>query len=151
LDAGVVESRFTVHGLGIVLRKSERLVWLFNDARLYDLKKRSSFVGGSQGVSIRIARGVYYRVGAFSGHRVQTDNLELQSTGSLVVTDQNVYFEGLTRSLRLPIKKIVNVNGYSDGIGLVRESVNPKPPVIINLDDPWFACNLILKLGALAQ
>jgi hypothetical protein len=43
----------------------------------------------------------------------------------------------------------VSVQGYEDGIALTREAANPKP-LIFELDDPWFASNLILELGALA-
>ena len=143
LDTGVIH-QFPVESLSIMLLKDELVVWLFKNAQLYQLKSHSSYVGSSQGVSIRIARGLYYRVGAFEGHRVQTENLEFQETGELVATDHNVYFSGNKRSLRIPLQKIVSVHGYSDGIGLVREASNPKPLVFV-FDDPWFASNLILS------
>jgi hypothetical protein len=96
-------------------------------------------------------RGVYYRVGGFRGQRIQTENLEYQDTGALVVTDRNVYFSGGKKSLRIRLKKIVSVQSYSDGIGVVRESVNPRPLIFKLKDDPWFASQLILKLGSLSE
>jgi len=146
LDSGLIKPR-PIEDLSIVLVKGEVVLWVFKDVGLYELKSHTSYVGGSQGVSIRIARGVYVRGSAFKGHRVQTQALERQETGSLVVTNQNVYFSGLEKAFRINLKKIVSVHGYSDGIRLLRESANPKP-LVFTLNDPWFAANLILKLGA---
>ena len=149
LDAGIIKSHIEVAGrLSINLLMSEVVLWLFNDTELYEIKSHKSYIGRSQGVSIRIARGVYYRVGAFKGEPVQTQDLVRQDVGSLIVTNRNVYFSGPIKSMRIRLEKIVSVQGYSDGIGLTRESVNPKP-LIFKLDDPWFASNLILKVGAI--
>jgi len=74
--------------------------------------------------------------------------LERQDIGDFIVTNQHVYFSGPIKSLRIRLKKIVSIQGYSDGIRMVREAANPKP-LVIKLDDPWFASNLILRLGAI--
>lgn len=148
VDAGIINSRLKVEGLSINLFKGEVVLWLFNKVELFEIKSRTSYVGGSHGVSIRIAKGLYYRVGAFKGERVQTQDLVRQDVGSLIITNRNVYFSGPMKSLRIRLNKIVSVQGYSDGIALTRESVNPKPLTFM-LDDPWFASNLILRLGAI--
>ena len=41
----------------------EKLVQGFDSVRYLEDKVRRQYVGGPQGVSIRIVRGVYYRVG----------------------------------------------------------------------------------------
>jgi len=147
VDAGVIKPRVSVEDLSINLLKDEVVLWLFNKSELYEVKSQTTYVGGSQGISLRIARGVYYRMSAFQGQRLETENLVRQDIGSFIVTNQNVYFSGPRMSLRVHLKKIVSVQGYSDGIGIAREAANPRP-LIIKLDDPWFASNLILKLGA---
>lgn len=148
LDKGLINPRVSVDDLSINLLRGEVVLWPFNNSELYEFKPQTTYVGGSQGISLRIARGVYYRIGAFKGQRLQTEDLVRQDSGSLIVTNQNVYFSGPRKSLRLHLKKIVSVLGYADGIGIVREAANPRP-LIIKLDDPWFASNLILKLGAM--
>jgi hypothetical protein len=147
VDAGIINPRLDVEGLSINLLRGEVVLWLFDGVELHEIKSRTSYVGGSHGVSIRIVKGFYYRVGAFRGERVQTQNLVLQDIGSLIITNRNVYFSGDKKSMRIRLKKIVSVQGYSDGIAITRESVNPKP-LTFKLDDPWFASNLILRLGA---
>jgi len=53
----------------ILLRKNEVCHYEI-PASLMEQKSKTRYVGGSQGVSIRIAKGVRYRVGAFKGERV---------------------------------------------------------------------------------
>jgi hypothetical protein len=150
LEAGLIRSHIDLQASRIALQKGETAIWAFNNVELYEIKTRRQFVGASQGLSLRIARGVYYRVGGGRGEPVQSQNPEKQDMGSLVVTNQNVYFVGPLKSMRINLRKIVTVQGYSDGISLTRESSNPKP-LVFKLDDPWFAGNLILKLTALLE
>ena len=63
---GKVPQRFkTVEPLPFNFQKSESLVWAFSNVKYYEKRTRREYVGGSHGVSIRIAKGVYYRVGQF--------------------------------------------------------------------------------------
>ena len=126
VGAGIINSRLKVEGLSINLLKGEVVLWLFNNVELYEIKSHTSYVGGSHGVSIRIARGLYYRVGAFKGERVQTKDLVRQDRGSLIITDRSFYFLGPIKSMRIRLNKIVNVQGYPDGIALTRESARSK-------------------------
>jgi hypothetical protein len=75
LDAGIVQPRLQIEGLSINLRKDEVVLWLFNGTEIHELKSHTTYVGGSHGISMRIMRGLYYRVGAFKGERVQTQDL----------------------------------------------------------------------------
>ncbi len=148
LDDGKTPDRVHVQGLSIVLQKDEKIVWLFQGVQYFTIKNRTQYVGGSQGVSIRIMKGVYYRVGAMKGERVQTPEMKLEDTGELVFTNKNVVFHGSLRSTRIPLKKVVSIDPYSDGVRIIRESANPTPQIFL-LDDPWFATNLVSKLGQL--
>jgi hypothetical protein len=64
--AGKLPERIQVDGnLPFNLQKSEKLVWMFQNVNYYEEKTRTHYVGGSQGISIRIAKGLYYRTGTF--------------------------------------------------------------------------------------
>ena len=55
---GEFPERVKIEGnLPFNLQKTEKLAWLFQDVRYYEEKTRTRYVGGSQGVSIRIAKG----------------------------------------------------------------------------------------------
>jgi hypothetical protein len=68
---GKLPDRVKIEGqLPFNLQKSEKMVWLFNNVAYLEDKTRTQYVGCSKGVSIRIAKGVYYRVGAFQGQPI---------------------------------------------------------------------------------
>jgi hypothetical protein len=73
LMEGKVPSRFHPGGrLPFNFQKSEALIWVFNNVAYLEEKTRRQYVGGSHGMSFRIAKGVYYRVGSFRGRPVET-------------------------------------------------------------------------------
>lgn len=133
---------------GINLQKTEQLVWLFEDCAYLEDRVRRHYVGSSQGVSVRIMKGVYYRIGAFKGHPVErTERVEVDK-GSLALTTKNVYFMGAAKSLRIPYDKIVSFQPYSDGVGVMRDAANAKLQLFVT-GDGWFSYNLAANLARL--
>lgn len=128
------------------LQKTEKIVWVFKDVNYYEQKTRTRYVGGSQGVSIRIARGLYYRVGAFKGERVQTSETIHADTGLLGVTNKHIYFSGSSKTFRINYNKIVSFEPFSDGIGIQRDAQTAKPQSF-QTGDGWFTYNLITNLA----
>ncbi len=146
VQEGKIPERVQIQGnLSLNLKKGEKIVWLFKNVQYYEQKTSRSFVGGSHGVSIRIAKGVYYRVGAFKGQPVEkTENVH-RDTGILVVTDQHLYFAGGAKSFRVQYGKIVSIKPYADGIGIQRDAATAKPQSFI-IGDGWFINNLVSNL-----
>ena len=147
IQAGNITERVTIQGqLPILIGKNEKTIWLFNDVNYYETRTRTQYVGGSQGASIRIMKGVYYRVGAFKGERIQSDYVNHSDTGHLLITDKHLHFKGGSKAFRVPINKIISVEMLSDGIKIYKESANPRPQAF-GVDDPWFASNVISLLA----
>jgi len=119
---GIIPQRVKLDGsLSVNLKKGEKLVWAFPSSDYLEDKTRRQYVGGSQGVSIRVAKGLYYRVGAFKAQAVdRTERVQLD-TGLVAVTDKHIYFGGPVKSLRLAYAKIVSFQPFSDGIGVIRD------------------------------
>jgi hypothetical protein len=144
---GVVPQRMKFDGnLPINFLKGEQIVWAFPGSKYLEDKTRREFVGGSQGVSVRVLKGVYYRVGAFKGHAVEHTERVHVDTGWVVVTSKNIYFAGSRKSVRLPYAKIVSFQPFSDGIGIMRDTATAKPLMFIT-GDGWFTYNLITNLA----
>jgi hypothetical protein len=129
-------------GLPFSLLKTEHLIWLFTDVGYLEDQVRREYVGRSSGLSIRLAKGVYYRVGAFRGHPVtKTDRVHVD-TGLLWVTNKHLYFAGPLKSFRVRRDKIVSIMPFSDGAGIVRNAASAKPQVFVT-GDGWFTVNLL--------
>jgi hypothetical protein len=148
LGEGLIKSRIGVDDLSINLLKDETVLWLFNNCELHEIKTRAAHADEPQGISLRVARGVYVRSGAVKRLLIESERLLHRDNGSFIVTNRSVYFSGQRKSFRLHLRKIVSVRGYSDGIGIFREGINSRP-LFVRLNDPWFAGNLLLRLGAM--
>lgn len=144
---GNLPERMKIDGnLPFNLQKTEKVVWVFQNVNYYEEKSITRYVGGSQGVSIRIAKGLYYRTGAFKGERVQTSETIHADTGLLGVTDKHIYFAGPSKRFRIAYSKIVAFEPFSDGIGVQRDAQTAKPQSF-QTGDGWFTYNLITNLA----
>jgi hypothetical protein len=144
---GKIPERVSIVGsLPFNFKKNEKLVWLFKGVQYYEQKTRREFVGGSHGVSVRIVRGVYYRVGAFKGHPVEKTETVHLDTGMLGLTNEHIYFSGSAKSFRVPYDKIVTITPYSDGFGIQKDAATAKPQSFV-VGDGWFVNNLIASLS----
>ena len=147
ISAGKMPQRVTISGpIQINLQKNERIIWLFNGAQLLEDKTVRQYVGGSSGISVRVAKGFYVRSGAFRGHSVAHTERVLVDSGQVFVTDKNIYFVGPRKSVRSPYQKIVSFQPFSDGIGLIRDTANAKCQVL-KTGDGWFTFNLVTSLS----
>ena len=146
MNGNIPEGKVQIDGaLTFNLQKSEIIVWLFNDVDFFEQTTRTEFRGGSQGVSIKVAKGVYYRTGAFRGHPVKTEEMVYKGSGPMLITNKHIYFGG-PKAFRTRFDKIVSFNPYEDGIGIQKDGVTAKPQVFKNLDG-WFCYNLLSNLS----
>jgi hypothetical protein len=146
---GVVPERVQVQGsVPFNLQKSEKLVWMFPEVKYYEDRTRRQYVGGYHGVSIRIAKGLYYRVGAFKGHPVETTETVFVGSGLLGVTNRHLYFSGGGKSFRIRHDRIVSIEPYSDGVGIQRDAQTARPQVFVT-GDGWFTYNLLMNVSNL--
>lgn len=147
--SGEIPSRVTIKSgvLPFNFQKGEQLIWAFSDVEYLEDKTRREYVGRSAGVSVRIAKGVYYRTGAFRGHPIERTERVSLGRGILAVTNKHVYFSG-AKSFRIRHDKIVTCTPFSDGVGLVKDTATAKPQIFVT-GDGWFTYNLLSNVGQL--
>jgi len=146
LEKGSTSRAVITFQLPFNLMKNESLVWCFRNVACFEEKIYKSYVGQSQGVSVRVMKGVYYRVGGSRGYPVETSQTEQVDTGMMGITTQHIYFTGERKSFRIPYKKVVSFTPYSDGIGVCRDAANAKPQTFIT-GEGWFVYNLVMNLS----
>lgn len=130
------------------LMKSEDLVWVIPDAGYYKTKTVREFRGSSHGVSIRVAKGLYYRPSAFKGRSVSREETVLADRGLLGVTTKHIYFHGDRERFRVRYDRIVSFEPFSDGLGIMRDNQRAKPESFVT-GDGWFIYNLVANLSQL--
>lgn len=151
LAEGKTPKRLVVEGnLPFKLEKNENQIYTFQGVSYLETKTRRHFKGSSQGVSIRIMKGVYYRVGAFKGHPVDTTENVLIDTGILLVTDKNLYFGGAQKSIKLRFGKVLSLVPFEDGVGVQMDAASSSTKIFVT-GDGWFTYNLLAKLVGIGE
>jgi hypothetical protein len=100
----------------LAVRKGEDVLWTV-PATLYESKIVSRrYEGGSRGVSVRVMKGVSFRVGAQRGQLI-TDEAEVPvGDGEFVITTQRLIFAGAVKSFADLVSKLISINPYPDGL-----------------------------------
>lgn len=146
---GIMPEGINIQGqLPFNFQKNEKLIWIEQNVKYLETKNKTRYVGGSQGVSIRVAKGLYYRVGSFKGQRIQEEETNHVDTGLIAITNKHIYFGGSSKNFRIPYSKIVSFIPYSNGIGIQKDGVTAKPQTFVN-GDSWFVYNLITNINNL--
>lgn len=128
------------------LMKSEQLVWVIDDVGYYEIKTRRERRGASHGVSIRVAKGLYYSPRTFRSRAVEWEETVHEDTGLLGVTSKHIYFHGSRKRFRIRYDRIVSFEPYEDGIGVMRDAQTAKPQTF-RTGDGWFIYNLVTNLA----
>lgn len=88
-------------------------------------------VGSSRGTSIRIMKGVSYRIGASKG-RIENETAMVRvSEGTFAVTNKRLIFSGDKKSFSAEYKKLLDIQLFSDGIQFSLTS--RQKPIIVGL------------------
>ncbi len=144
---GIIPNRLgAVAGLPFNLMKSEQLVWVINAVDYYEVVTRRERRGSSHGLSIRVARGLYYRPSTFSSRPVEWEETVHVDTGTLGVTSKHIYFHGPRNRFRVRYDRIVSFEPYNDAIGIMRDAQTAKAQTF-RTGDGWFIYNLVTNLA----
>ena len=149
LAEGVIPDRFEAaarHPFNLM--KSEKLVWLFDGVDYIETKTMRERRGTSHGVSIRVAKGLYYRPSTFRSRVHEWEEDVHMDTGLLGVTTKHLYFHGPRKRFRVRLDKIVSFEPYSDGLGIMRDAQTAKPQMF-SVGDGWFIYNLVTNMSQL--
>ena len=146
---GVTSHRVTLNPSPINMQVGEVPIWPFLDVVYYEELTQRSMVGASRGISIKVAKGIYYKVGAFKGEPLITSSLRPKYGGALIFTNKNIYFYSTEKTMRFPYKKIVSYVPFEDGIGIQQDKANAKTIYFKGIDGR-FAFNIVSNIKNLS-
>jgi hypothetical protein len=130
----------------IILKRDEECHYEI-ECSLIEEKTNTRYEGKSSSVSIRLAKGVYYRVGQSKGRKIVDTYDAITDTGYLYITTKRVIFVGGKKNVTYPINKIVDYILYKDGIQFQKE--NESKSKFFNINDEFAVDEvgaLLLKL-----
>ena len=115
----------------------------------YEERTRRLYRGGSAGTSIRVAKGVSFRVGANKGNAVNEDYLKEIDTGEFIITNKRMVFVGSDKSWNIVLKKLMRIQDTSvDGnpaLSFSTETTTKKKIISFNSEDEKEEAQAILN------
>lgn len=146
ITEGIVpETKINAGQLPFVFQEGEKLIWVFHSVKYFEQIVKTHFREGSEGASIKVAKGIYYRTHAFKGYPVHEQGMKYLDLGLFAITDKQIYFSSSNKTLTIPFGKIGSIQPYEDGIGIHDDESTAKPNVFKGLDG-WFTYNIAINL-----
>ncbi|WKZ29370.1 MAG: hypothetical protein QY323_01410 [Patescibacteria group bacterium] len=102
--------------MNLITLKSEKVYWAEPVILVEEKVIRRRYQGGSQGISLRVMKGVSFRIGGHRGHIESETGLVDVCEGELILTSRRAIFRGEKKSFASKLENILDLNFYSDGI-----------------------------------
>ena len=125
-----------------ILEKDEILIWEDLNISFTTTKTEQQFTGASTGMSIKIAKGVYYRLDSNRGFGKNREVIDKLGPGYLIVTNKNIYVGAFKRNFKVPLAKLLSVTPFDNEVKIFFEG-NDGRPIYAEVDDPQFWANII--------
>lgn len=105
----------------VALAKGEKAHILVSADRLLSKVVTTGYAGGSRGVSVRIAKGISYRIGSYKGHPIR-EEVSTAYPGTLLITGKRIVFTSAAKPFTIPLAKLDSFEPFAGGIGLQKGS-----------------------------
>jgi len=102
----------------VILKENEELQVVVPNIRLLEARIVTTSTGGYGGPSFRVAKGVYFRVGAFGSQSESHEELRGVDQGVLTLTNKRLLFAGAKRTSEYSLARIISIEPYKDGIAV---------------------------------
>lgn len=121
---GQIESgQLPVVEAGILLARGETCHFKTDNIAQKEIRtvtKRVNYSGVSS--SIKIMKGVRYRVGSITPQRITHDVMLQIDAGALFLTSKRVLIQGTRKKTSIPLQKLIHFTIYNDGLQLQKET-----------------------------
>lgn len=140
IEKGILPIVDSIDKLNIVLKKNEVYHW----GCAVSLRKYKNMRRGYSGVtsSIKIMKGLSYRVGSYSANT--NTELIIEENGFFWISNQRFGFHGLRKNFAMPFNKVLSFDLTE--VGLIIHKEGRETPYIVGLDDYDIPCLVISKL-----
>lgn len=122
---------------GVILKGDETCYALSTSAQHIVTRNKTRYVGGSQGVSFRIVKGVRYHVSGYGGHPVTEQYEVVGDSGSVYVTNKRFIFAGSKEVTTISTTKIADV--HLEGARVIVVAENRVNPLVVGIAQPYWA------------
>jgi hypothetical protein len=106
----------------VILKKTEKAIVVLPNITFKEPRAVRTSVGGYGGPTIRIAKGISFKLGGASSRSVSHDEIKAIDKGTLTITNKRLIFTGTMKTLNYNLSKIISINEFKDGIAIQRDN-----------------------------
>lgn len=106
----------------IILKKSEKPIIVLENIIFKEPRSVRTSTGGYGGPTIRITKGVSFRLGGGSSRSTSHEEIKTIDYGTLTITNKRLAFTGPMKTLNYNINKIISITEFDDGIAIQRDN-----------------------------
>ena len=128
--------------LPIILKKDEKIA-LRIPYVIYAEERSKRKSTGYSGTSIRVAKGLSFRVGSV-GESTYSHEITNLDQGDLIITNKRYFFVGSKKNITQPLNKITIVNSFTDALAISREN-KQKTEYFKNSNFEWIVVEAMIK------
>lgn len=106
----------------IIIQKSEKLHFRTNVKWLEQRRITKRINYGGPTARIKIAKGLYYRIGSLSVQRATEDIWQTIDSGQLFLTNKRLIFMGSSGNKTIRLNSIIDFKPYTNGVDIQKET-----------------------------
>lgn len=114
------QGKLLEHKTELILKKDE-VCYYFSNCSLVEEKTDVQFVGAYSGISVKIVKGVYYKIGGSKGRRIENVHNEISDNGNLFITNKRIIFISERKNFTYKVDDIIDLKIFQDAIAFVTE------------------------------
>jgi hypothetical protein len=146
-DVGTFQAFFEANerhqdSLPIILKKDEKIA-LRIPYVIYAEERSKRKSTGYSGTSIRVAKGLSFRVGSV-GESSYSQELTDLDQGEFVITNKRYFFVGSQKNISQPLMKITIVDSFMDALAISREN-KQKTEYFKNSNFEWIVAEAMIR------
>lgn len=140
IDKGVLPE-IKDHDLDVFFKENEKLHWACAATlkKVHKVTERVNYRG--LGGSIKIMKGVRYRMGSLNVSTGTKESLANEDIGSFWITSTRIGFKGKIKNFTIHYSKILSFELNSNGLMIMKEG--KETPYIVGLDDYEVPCAML--------
>jgi Chloroplast envelope transporter len=130
---------------GISLQRGE-ICHYRSDCEWHEMRKQriaTAYAGPT--MRVKIAKGLYYRMGTLAHAPISVDSIVKIDTGKVFITNKRLIFMGVNKNVSLKLDKILDITPFSDAVKIDKDT--GRTPFLFTDDAVFLAAFLARLVG----
>lgn len=105
------------------IKKLGESISFVNEAIWQQVTKKKNYIGyAGLSYKLKIADGLHFRIGNVGPKFTESEGLEVQGHGKIIISNKKILFDGEHKSHSITLGRVIDIEPYSDGIRIAKNT-----------------------------